>query len=108
MADNPQQTVRELRELVIAYAKQEATDPLKGLKRYVTFGLAGALLLVTGIAFLAIGLLRLLQSNRGWLVHGNWSWVPYLAVVAALLMVAALVWAARSRKARKPERSKKS
>ena len=47
MADNPQQTVRELKDLVIAYAKQEATDPLKGLTRYVGFGLAGALLMGT-------------------------------------------------------------
>ena len=44
VADNPQQTVRELKDLVIAYAKQEATDPLKGLGRYVGFGLGGALL----------------------------------------------------------------
>jgi hypothetical protein len=108
VADNPQQTVRELRELVIAYAKQETTDPLKGLARTVGFGLAGALLIGTGVGFLAIGLLRALQGNRGWLVHGNWSWVPYMTVVVGLFIVAALVWVARSRKARKPERSKRS
>jgi len=108
VADNPQQTVRELKDLVIAYAKQEATDPLKGLTRTVGFGLGGALLIGTGVCFLAVGLLRALQGNRGWAVHGNWSWVPYLAVVVALLIVAGLVWMARSRTSRKSERSKRS
>ena len=106
MADNPQQTVRELKDLVVAYAKQEATDPLKGLTRTVGFGLGGALLLGTGVGFLAVGLLRALQANHGWLVHGNWSWVPYAAVVVALVVLAAFVWIARSRKARKSQRSK--
>ena len=108
MADNPQQTVRELKELVVAYAKQEAMDPLKGLTRTVGFGLGGAFLMGIGVCFLAVGLLRGLQSNRGWLVHGNWSWVPYAAVVVALFIVAALVWFARSRASRKSRRSKKS
>jgi membrane protein implicated in regulation of membrane protease activity len=108
VADNPQQTVRELKDLVIAYAKQEATDPLKGLTRTVGFGLGGALLMGIGVCFLAVGLLRALQTNRGWLVHGNWSWVPYLTVVVALVIVAALVWIARSRSSRKSRRSKNS
>jgi ABC-type antimicrobial peptide transport system permease subunit len=108
VADNPQQTVRELKELVIAYAKQEAMDPLKGLTRTVGFGLGGAFLMGLGISFLAIGLLRALQENRGWIVHGNWSWVPYVTVVVALLIVAALVWFARSRASRKSRRSKQS
>ena len=77
--------MRELKDLVIAYAKQETIDPLKGLGRYVGYGLAGALLIGTGVCFLAIGLLRALQGNRGWLFHGNWSWVPYAIDVVALV-----------------------
>ena len=105
MADNPQQTVRELKDLVIAYAKQETTDPLRGLGRYVGYGLAGALLMGTGVAFLAIGLLRALEGNRGWLFHGNWSWVPYAIDVIGLVAIAALVWTTRSRLNRKTKRS---
>lgn len=108
MAENPQQTVRELRELVVAYAKQEATEPLTGLKRYAGLGLAGAVLMGTGVFFLAIGALRAMQQYGGWIVHGNWSWVPYFAVVIVLVALAALVWAARSRRSRRSERSKTS
>jgi hypothetical protein len=106
VADNPQQTVRELKDLVVAYAKQETTDPLKGLGRYIGYGLAGAVLMGTGIGFLAIGLLRALQGNRGWLFHGNWSWVPYAIDVIGLVAIAALVWTTRSRLNRKTKRSR--
>ena len=108
MADDPQQTVRELKDLVIAYAKQETTDPLKGMARFVGWGLAGAVLIGTGVTFLAIGLLRLLQGNRGWLFHGNWSWVPYAIDVVALFVIAALAWTAGSRRNRKTNRSPRS
>jgi uncharacterized oligopeptide transporter (OPT) family protein len=108
VADNPQQTVRELRELVIAYAKQEATEPLKGLGRSVGLGVAGAVLIGVGCAFLAIGVLRALQDTADWMVDGNWSWVPYAIVIVALLIVAGIVWAIRSRAARRPTRSKSS
>ena len=107
MADNPQQDVRELKDLVVAYAKQETIEPLKGLGRYVGYGIAGALLIGTGVCFLAIGLLRALQGNRGWLVNGNWSWVPYLVVVILLFVVAALAWVARSKRSDKSTRSPK-
>ena len=108
MADNPQQDVRELKDLVIAYAKQETLDPLKGLARYVGFGLAGALLMGTGVGFLAVGLLRALQDNRGWAVHGNWSWVPYAVDVVLLFALAALVWVARSKRSDQQQRSSKA
>jgi len=107
VTDNPQQDVRELKDLVVAYAKQETIEPLKGLGRYVGFGLAGALLMGTGIGFLAMGVLRALQENRGWAVNGNWSWVPYVIDVVLLVVVAAVVWLARQKRSEKNKRSPK-
>jgi hypothetical protein len=99
VADNPQQTIRELKELVIAYAKQETIDPLKGLWRYVAYGLGGALLLGVGITFLAIGALRALQGDhQGPHFTGNWSWAPYAIVVVGSLAIAALAWTIGTRK----------
>ena len=40
------------------YPKQETIDDLKGLGRWVAFGILGALLLGVGVMFLAIGALR--------------------------------------------------
>ena len=84
----PQEQLRELKELIIAYFKQETIDPLKGLVRYVAFGLLGAVLMGTGICFLAIGGLRALQTETGTTFTGNWSWAPYLFAIVALLIVA--------------------
>lgn len=102
MADkSPQQTIQELKDLVVAYFKQETVEPLKGLGRYLGFGVVGALLLGTGVFFLAMGALRALQTETGTPFTGNWSWVPYGIVLAALLVLAALTWLARSRRSTK-------
>jgi hypothetical protein len=98
MADKPQDTVRELKDLIVTYAKQETLDPLKGLGRYVGFGLAGAGLLGTGIFFLAVGALRALQTQTDTALTGNWSWVPYLVVVVALGVLAGIAWMARGKR----------
>jgi len=87
---NPQQQIRDLRELLIAYFKQETIDPLKGLARYVGFGLLGATLIGTGVCFLAIGGLRALQTETGTTFRGNWSWAPYGITIAGLLIIAGL------------------
>jgi hypothetical protein len=102
VADNPQQTIRELKELLVAYAKQETVDPLKGLLRYVAFGVAGALLIGTGVTFAAIGALRALQGDRdGPHFTGNWSWAPYGIVVVGALFIAGLSWWVATRKRKK-------
>jgi hypothetical protein len=85
---SPQEQLRELRELVVAYFKQETIDPLKGLARYVGFGILGASLMGVGICFLAVGGLRALQTQTGAHFTGNWSWVPYVITIAGLVLIA--------------------
>src|SRR5262245_16124280 len=98
--------VTELRELVIAYVKQETLEPLRSLGRWVGFGVAGSLLLGFGVVFLAMSALRALQEETGDTFTGDWSWVPYLIVIVALALGGALVWLARgARKARKEARA---
>ena len=80
--------VAELWELVLAYFKQETIDPLKGLARYVAFGVLGASFFGVGICFLAVGGLRALQTETGSTFDGNWTWAPYGITVAGLVIIA--------------------
>ena len=81
----------ELWELVVAYLKQETLEPLKGLGRFVGFGLAGALLLATGLVVLAVAALRVLQVETAPHWTGNWSWLPYLITIVGAGVIAGLV-----------------
>ncbi|MFI5045517.1 MAG: hypothetical protein ACHQIG_00520 [Acidimicrobiia bacterium] len=94
--------VVELRELVVDYVKQETLAPLQSLGRWIGFGVAGSLLLGFGVVFLAMSGLRALQEETGDTFTGNWSWVPYVIMVFALAIGAALVWVLRA--ARKAEK----
>lgn len=91
----------ELLDLVRAYAKQETIVPLKGIGRWLAFGLAGSLLLGTGLVLLAVGALRALQTETGETFDGNWSWAPYLIVLAACAVVLALVASRIGKKAKR-------
>ena len=72
------QLITELRDLVVAYFRQETVDPLKSL-----------------------GVLRLLQVETGTTFHGDWSWAPYLIVFVTLVLSGAITWKARgARRAR--------
>jgi hypothetical protein len=89
------QLILELRDLIVAYVRQETVTPIKSLGRYILFGLAGALLLGLGVVLLGVGVLRLLQTETGSTFHGDWSWAPYGIVFVALLAGGAITWKAR-------------
>lgn len=89
------QLVLELKDLLVTYFKQETLLPLQQLGRYLAFGIAGSVLMGTGVMLMALGLLRLLQTETGSAFDGNWSWVPYVIVFAVLVIAAAIAWTAR-------------
>jgi hypothetical protein len=84
-------------QLVIDYVKQETLDPLKGLGRFMVFGVAGSVALAIGLVILSIAFLRLLQTETGSTFAGNLSWVPYLICTVAVVLVAGIAVKAVSR-----------
>jgi hypothetical protein len=84
-------------QLVVDYVKQETLSPLRGLGRYILFGVVGAVALAIGLVILSVAFLRLLQGETGTTFAGNWSWVPYLICTVAVLLVAAVAVRAVSR-----------
>jgi hypothetical protein len=87
----------ELWQMIVGYFKQETVVPLKGLGRFVAFGIVGSLLLGTGVVLLLLAGLRALQAETGSTFTGNWSWAPYGITIAGALLVAALAGMAISR-----------
>ena len=85
------ETVQDLKDLLVAYAKQETVDPLRNLGRFLGYGLGAVGLFSIGTLFLALSALRALQTMTGDVFVGFWSWVPYLVVVLGLVAVGALV-----------------
>ena len=85
------ETVQELKELLVAYAKQETLDPLRNLGRFLGYGLGAVVLFCIGTLFLALAALRAMQTQTGDVFVGFWSWVPYVVVVLGLVGVAAIV-----------------
>lgn len=102
MAPNqsPAETFADLKTLIVDYAKQETIDPLRGLGRYLGFGLAGALLVGLGVLLLAVGLLRGLQHAEVSWMTGNLSFLPYVFTILALGLVIALLISRISRSPR--------
>ena len=82
------QVLTELWEMLVSYAKQETVEPLKGLGRFVGFGLGAAVFGGIGIILLTLSGLRALQTHNDNHLDGNWNWVPYLA---ALVLLAILI-----------------
>jgi hypothetical protein len=88
-----QKSGSEAVQVTIDYLKQEALAPLKGLGRFLAWGLAGSLALAIGLVLLLIGVLRLLQDETGTTLTGNWSWVPYFVVsLLGLAILGVAAW----------------
>jgi Putative Actinobacterial Holin-X, holin superfamily III len=77
-------------QLILDYAKQETLGPLKGLGRFIVFGLIGAIALSGGAMLLLLALLRGLQTETGTTFRGNWSWAPYLVTAGVATILAVL------------------
>ncbi len=100
-------TGNEALHLVIDYVKQETLDPLKGLGRYIAFGVAGSVALAIGLVVLSISFLRFLQTETDGAFDGNLSWIPYLICSVVLVLVAAVaVWAVSRGQARATDPTK--
>jgi hypothetical protein len=84
------QVVTELWELLVSYAKQETVEPLKGLGRFIGFGLAAVVFGAIGVILITLGVLRVLQVHNGDHLTGNWNWVPYLVALVVLALLIAL------------------
>jgi hypothetical protein len=91
-ARNPTGDAKELVDLVIAYAKQETIEPLKGLGKKAALGLGGALLLGLGGVFASIGALRAMQTETEWFEEQNLTYLPYIFTVIFLLLLSLIGW----------------
>ncbi len=82
--------VTELKDLVVAYAKQETVDPLKSLVRFVIWGVVGAVLLAIGGVLFILAIVRAIQTETSPHLAQNLSWVPYTGGILFALLVAAV------------------
>jgi hypothetical protein len=76
--------------LTIDYVKQETLGPLKGIWRFLAWGVGGSVLIAIGVLLGLIGVLRLLQDETGSAMTGDWSWAPYFITTVVGLAVAGL------------------
>ena len=80
-------------QLTVDYLKQEVVQPLKGLGRFLYMGIAGSFFLAFGLLLILLGVLRLLQTETGTALTGDWSWVPYaVVVVLGIAVIGVAVW----------------
>jgi hypothetical protein len=82
--------VSDLWGLTVTYAKQQTVDPLRGLGRFLGFGVAGAVCWSIGVILLLLAALRALQTQTGDLFGANLSFVPYLITLVAGVVVMVL------------------
>lgn len=87
----PQGQLAETVQLLKDYARQETVGPLKGAGRWIGWGLAGAIAIGLGTAFLVLGLIRLVQTEWPDTFDGRWAHLfPYLFGLIFCILVAGL------------------
>ena len=80
-------------QLTVDYLKQETVEPLRGLGRFLYMGIAGSFFLAFGLLLILLGVLRLLQTETGTALTGDWSWVPYaVVVVLGIVVIGVAAW----------------
>jgi uncharacterized membrane protein YidH (DUF202 family) len=85
------ESIAETVQMVKAYAIQETLDPLKTAGRWIGLGLVGALLIGFATGFLALGVIRMMQTEWPGTFGGRWTrLLPYVGGLALCLIVAAL------------------
>jgi sulfite exporter TauE/SafE len=99
MADNKSlpSEVSELWQLVLAYFKQETVEPVRNLGRFVLYGVAGSIVGGFGLVLLVLAGLRLLQTETGTHFQGNLSWIPYVIMLVACVVLAGAAMAGWSK-----------
>lgn len=94
------QVISELWVLTKEYARQETVEPLKGVGRYVAYGLSGAIVGSFGVVLLLLSLLRGIQDHGGDFFDGNMSWLPYLIVLVVASVLVAIAASGISKRSR--------
>jgi len=85
--------IPETLQLLKDYVRQETLGPLKGAGRWIALGVVGALLIGVGTAFLALGSLRMIQTEWPGTFAGRWmSLVPYASALVFCLFVAGMAF----------------
>jgi len=79
-------SVVERYEMVRDYVKQETLDPLRGVGRWLAWGIVGAIALLFGAVVGLIGLLRLLQAEVFDQPNG-FTWVPYMIIAGVAVVM---------------------
>ncbi len=93
-----QDTISDLVQLTKSYALQETVDPIKGLTKFVGFGLGAAAIGGIGMILVLLGVLRLLQTETGTRLQGHLSWVPYLVTLVVSFVLVGIAVAGIARK----------
>ncbi len=86
----------ELFQMVRDYVKQETLDPLRGVGRWLAWGILGAIALLFGAVVGLVGLLRFLQAEL-FSQQDRLTWAPYFIVMVVAL---GSIWLSLTRIAR--------